>query len=127
MPKGPVPAQYHDILNSTGLAHVATIGPDGRPQSNPVWFAWDGEHVLLSFTESKKKYQNLLKNPAIALSITDPANPLRYIEIRGKLESSELDEGNALIDGIATKYTGAPWAWGQPGEVRLKGVIAVES
>ncbi len=38
-----IPEEYRDVLNTTALAHVATIGPDGAPQSNPVWFDWDGE------------------------------------------------------------------------------------
>lgn len=32
-----VPASHADLLESTALAHVATIGPDGAPQNNPVW------------------------------------------------------------------------------------------
>ena len=38
MPRGEVPERYRDILASTALGPLATIGPDGRPQVNPVWF-----------------------------------------------------------------------------------------
>ena len=31
------------ILHSKEFAHLATIGPDGAPQSSPMWFLWDGE------------------------------------------------------------------------------------
>lgn len=27
---------YEDLLESTALVHVATIGPHGEPQNNPV-------------------------------------------------------------------------------------------
>ncbi len=127
MPKGPVPAQFHDILESTGLAHVATIGRDGRPQNNPVWFLWDGEHVLLSFIEAKQKYQNLLKNPAVAISIADPNNPYHYVELRGRLVSTEVDEDRAFIDTIAKKYTGQPFGLHKEGEVRLRSVVEIDS
>ena len=60
MPKGPVPARFHDILQSTTVAHLATIGADGRPQVNPVWFLWDGEHVLLSVKGIAVKYHNIV-------------------------------------------------------------------
>ena len=40
MPKGAVPERYLDILASTALGHLATIGPYGRPQVNPVQFLW---------------------------------------------------------------------------------------
>jgi hypothetical protein len=36
MPAGEVPERYRDILASSALGHLATIGPDGRPQVNPV-------------------------------------------------------------------------------------------
>ncbi len=40
-----VPASHRYLLGSTALATVATIGPDGGPQVNPVWFLWDGESL----------------------------------------------------------------------------------
>ena len=33
-----IPEGYEDLLESTALVHVATIGPHGEPQNNPVWF-----------------------------------------------------------------------------------------
>ena len=37
-----IPERFLDLLESRVLAHVATIGPSDEPQSNPVWFGWDG-------------------------------------------------------------------------------------
>src|SRR6266704_2088187 len=58
--------QYIDLLESEALAHVATIGPKGEPQSNPVWFDWDGTYILFSQTKDRafinamaKKYLGL--------------------------------------------------------------------
>ena len=53
-----IPSSHADLLDSSALAHVATIGPDGAPQSNPVWFGWDGTHVLFSQTTGRQKYRN---------------------------------------------------------------------
>ena len=78
-----IPASHADLLETTALAHVATIGPDGLPQNNPVWFGWDGTHVLFSQTTGRQKYRNPQANPAVALSIVDSTNPYRYLEIRG--------------------------------------------
>jgi len=33
-----IPEAYTDLLTSTALAHVATTGPHGEPQSHPVVF-----------------------------------------------------------------------------------------
>ena len=37
-----IPEGYHNLLISTAVAHVATIGLRGEPQSTPVWVGWDG-------------------------------------------------------------------------------------
>ncbi len=79
MPKGEVPERYLDILASTALGHLATIGLDGRPQVNPVWFLADGHSVYLSVKPETAKYRNLRTNPAVAMSVGDLARPDRYV------------------------------------------------
>jgi PPOX class probable F420-dependent enzyme len=69
-----IPERYHDLLVSTALAHIATIGPRGEPQSTPVWFGWDYTYIRFSQTKRQQKYRNLLRVPHVALSIVDPNN-----------------------------------------------------
>jgi PPOX class probable F420-dependent enzyme len=104
--KPPVPEDYKNLLSSTALAHVATIGPKDEPQSNPVWFDWDGEHVKFSQTKTRQKYRNLNRHPRIALSIVDPQNPMRYLEIRGEVTQIEEDPELDFINSMAKKYLG---------------------
>ena len=52
-----IPDSHKDILESTALAHVATLGPSGEPQSNPVWFDWNGGHLKFSQTKMRQKYR----------------------------------------------------------------------
>ena len=94
---------HQDLLGSTALAHVATIGPHGEPQNNPVWFDWDGEHVKFSQTKARQKYRNLNRDPRIALSIVDPEDPYRYLEIRGVVERIDEDPDRAFINAMAKK------------------------
>jgi PPOX class probable F420-dependent enzyme len=120
-----IPETHKDLLKSKALAHIATIGPKGEPQSNPVWFDWDGEHVLFSQTKTRQKYQNLRRDPRVALSIVDPANPYRYLEIRGVVTEIKEDADNAFIDSMALKYAGAPkYTGNRPGDERV--VVVVE-
>jgi PPOX class probable F420-dependent enzyme len=115
-----IPPSHADILDSKALAHVATIGPDGTPQNNPVWFGWDGTHVLFSQTTGRQKYRNLKANPAVALSIVDEANPYRYLEIRGVVDEIVDDPGNAFINSMAKKYIDQDeYPWHQPGDQRV--------
>src|SRR5262245_41064660 len=100
-----IPEHYLDLLQATALAHVATIGPKREPQSTPVWFGWDGTHILFSQTTGRQKYCNLLRDPRIALSIVDPANPYRFIEVRGNVLRIDEDPDYRFLNSMTKKYT----------------------
>ena len=127
MPKGAVPERYRDILASKALGHLATIGADGRPQVNPIWFISDGQHVSLSLRPETTKYRNLRANPAVAMSVVDLAEPDRYVEIRGDVIEFELYETLAWVNQLARKYTGADYTKGRDGEPRYKVVIRIDA
>lgn len=113
-----IPESHRDILDKKGLAHIATIGPHGEPESNPVWYGWDGTYLKFSNTKGRQKYKNLLRNPRVAASIVDPDNPYRYLEIRGIAEIED-DTDRSFIDEMAQKYLGRDYPWAQPGEERV--------
>ena len=127
MPQGQVPARFHDLLESTTLGHLATVDARGRPQVNPVWFLWDGEHVLLSLRASAQKYKNLRRHPYLAISFLDPARPERYVEIRGEVVEWELYLDLTFVNQLARKYTGADYTRGYAGEERYKVTVRVNS
>ncbi|QIN79286.1 TIGR03618 family F420-dependent PPOX class oxidoreductase [Rubrobacter marinus] len=115
-----IPEGSEDLLSSTALAHVATIGPGGEPQNNPVWFDWDGQHLKFSQTKGRQKYRNLGRDPRIALSIVDPGNPYRYLEVRGEVEKIEEDPNLDFINAMAKKYLGVDdYPYHQPGDERV--------
>jgi PPOX class probable F420-dependent enzyme len=120
-----IPADKLDLLQRKALADVATIGPHGEPQVNPVWFGWDGTYVKFSQTTGRQKFRNLQRDNRIALSIVDPENPFRYLEIRGTVARVDPDPDEAFIDEMANKYLGVEkYPWSQPGDERV--VIVVE-
>lgn len=122
-----IPDDYSDLLDSTALAHVATVGPHGEPQTTPVWFGWDGEFLQFSQTTARQKYRNVGRDPRIALSIVDQTNPYRYLEVRGTVERIDPDPDNAFINSMAKKYMDqAVYPWHQPGDERVVIVIRPE-
>jgi PPOX class probable F420-dependent enzyme len=122
-----IPEKFEDLLNSTALAHVATVGPKGEPQNNPVWFDWDGERIRFSQLPVRQKYRNIQREPRVALSIVDPANPYRYLEVRGVVERVEPDRDGAFMNKLAKKYTGQDtYAGAPPGEGRVTVVVKPE-
>lgn len=126
MPSGPVPERFADLLASRNLGHLATVDADGRPQVNPVWFIATAEHLYLSVKADTAKLRNLRGNPAVALSIVDPANPARYVELRGTVTDLELFDTLAWVNHLAMKYTGAAFTGGRDGEHRYKVTIRID-
>jgi PPOX class probable F420-dependent enzyme len=125
-----IPDNYKDLLEpkSKTFAHVATIGPHGEPQSNPVWFDWDGTYIRFSQTKTRQKYRNLQRDPHIALSIIDPTNPYRYLEVRGKVVRIDEDPNNAFINSMAKKYLNQDvYPWHRPGDERVVIVVQPEA
>ncbi len=122
-----IPVGYEDLLESTALAHVATIGPNGEPQVNPVWFGTQDGYIVFSQTTNRQKYRNLQRDARIALSIVDPGNPYRYLEIRGVVERIDPDPDNAFINSMAKKYLGEDvYPWHNPGDERVVVVVRPE-
>lgn len=109
-----------DLLDATVVAHLATTRPDGSLQNNPVWFEWDGRSIKISQTRARQKMRNLEHDPHVALSMTDPANPYRYLEVRGLVEKIEDDVDREFIDHLAERYMGQrPYPNHQPEDERV--------
>ena len=127
-----IPESHKDLLERPLIAHLATLRPDGSLQSNPVWYGWDGSVLKFSISTMHQKHRNVVANPVVALSIVDPDNALRYLEVRGVIDSVEPDTGggeffmylNARYEGPFTEslyptaggiYTMRPTATSQQG------------
>jgi PPOX class probable F420-dependent enzyme len=127
MPKSPVPVEFRDLLESTELAHLATVDAHGKPQVNPIWFIWDGTHLLLGVQEATAKYRNLRRNPHLAVSILDPGNPFRYIELRGKVIDFHLYEDLSFVNELSRKYTGKDYPPESMGLRRYRLTVEIDS
>ena len=127
MPSGPVPERFHDLLVGTALGSLATVGAEGRPQVNPVWFIAEPDRFFLSMKGDTAKLRNVRANPHVALSIGDPRQPFRYVELRGTVVGLELFETVAWVNELARKYTGADFTGGVDGEQRYKVTVRVDS
>jgi PPOX class probable F420-dependent enzyme len=94
--------------------------PDGSPQVTPVWVDFDGTHVLVNSARGRQKDKNMQKNGRVALSILDPDNPYRYLQIMGKVADITEEGADAHIDKMAKKYLGKDsYPYRNPQEVRV--------
>ncbi|WP_344864287.1 PPOX class F420-dependent oxidoreductase [Amycolatopsis ultiminotia] len=103
---GVIPDRLSDLLTRPLFANVATVREDGTPQVNPMWFAWDGQFLRFTHTNFRRKFRNISANPAVAVSIVDPDDPYRYIEVRGVVERIDPDPTGSLFTELNKRYDG---------------------
>jgi PPOX class probable F420-dependent enzyme len=99
-----VPESHVDLLEKPLFAHLATVRPDGGPQSSVMWFAWDGSRIRLTHTRTRQKFANLTNEPRVALSIADPDDQYRFLEIRGSVEEIKEDPGAEFYRSLQRRY-----------------------
>ena len=116
-----IPSSHADLLGSKkAFAQLATLNVDGSPQVTPVWVDYDGTHVRFNTAKGRLKDKNLRRNPSVALAISDPDNPYRYVQVRGRVTEVTESGADAHIDSLAKKYLGQDkYPYRQAGEVRV--------
>ncbi|MFF5229462.1 pyridoxamine 5'-phosphate oxidase family protein [Dactylosporangium sp. NPDC000521] len=98
------------LVEDVNYAHIATLLPDGSPHSVPVWIDREGDRLAVLTGPGSRKARNIARDPRVAISIVDHAQPYATALIRGRVtEVLDGDEAWRVIDRIATKYTGAPY------------------
>jgi PPOX class probable F420-dependent enzyme len=116
----PIPEKFLDLFQLKAFANLATIMPDGSPQVTPVWLDYDGNRVVINSAKGRVKDRNMRRNPKVALSIMDPENPYRYLEIRGHVSEITEEGGDQHIDKLAKKYLEVDtYPHRAPGEIRV--------
>jgi PPOX class probable F420-dependent enzyme len=115
-----IPKAYLDLFSKPAFAHLVTLMPDGSPQVTPVWVDLDGNTVIINTAKGRLKDRNMKRDPRVALAVSDPANPYRYVQVRGRVAEISEDGGDAHIDKMAKKYLNQDtYPYRQSGEVRV--------
>ena len=120
-----VSAEVKTLIDGPNFAHLATLMPDGSPQSVPVWVGREREHLLICTSENSLKAKNMRRDPRVALSIIDFHDPYREVQLRGRVVERRPDDDCKYIDAISRKYTAKPFPFREP-EGRVALVVAIE-
>ena len=112
------------LLDGRHFAVLATINPDGGPQTSAMWLGRDGDDVLFSTVAGRRKHRNLLRDPRASVTVLDSADPYNYVELRGSVTFAE-DVGRAFDIGLSWSYDGKDPDEDPPDAVRLVGRIVV--
>src|SRR5579872_6000662 len=88
-----VPEKYRDLFEKPAFCHLVTLMPDGSPQVTPVWCDLQNGAIVINTAKGRLKDRNMRRDPRVALEVSDPANPYRYLQIRGRV--TEVTEKGA--------------------------------
>lgn len=105
------PENFLDLLDpaSRALLYLATMMPDGSPQVTPVWFDTDNDHILINTNEGRVKDKNMKARKSVAMVIQDPADPYRYLGIRGVVVDYIREGADEHIAMLSMRYDNKPW------------------
>jgi PPOX class probable F420-dependent enzyme len=115
-----IPESHKDLFNKPAFGSFTTLMTDGSPQTTPVWVDFENGKVIVNTALGRQKDQNVRRDPRVAITLMDPENPYRYLEIRGKVQEITQDGAENHIDKMAKKYLGKDkYPWARPGEHRV--------
>ena len=122
-----IPNEFRDLFAKRAYASLGTLRSDGWPQVTPVWCDADGDFVIINTAKGRHQDKNIHNDARVALIITDPGNPYRYLEIRGRAVEVPGSLADAHLDRMAKRYLGTEtYTYKQAGEVRVMYKIQVE-
>jgi PPOX class probable F420-dependent enzyme len=108
-PAKPIPPDVRDLLESPNYVHLSTLRRDGSPRNHVVWVGLEGDAVLVCTTDLSWKARDMRRDPRVAMSVIDPANPYRMAALQGRVIEVRPDEECKYMDVISMKYTSAPF------------------
>lgn len=117
-----IPENFLDLLTGPIYAVLTTVSPEGQPENTVVWCSWDGEYVLVNTVIGRRKEQNARHNPHVAVTVIDPTNPYRWMDVRGVVAEFVPDTDYANIDAHAKLYQGVDHYYGGVAPANLRGV-----
>jgi PPOX class probable F420-dependent enzyme len=113
------------LVDGKNYAILATINPDGSPQTSVLWVGRDGNDLLFSTVAGRVKHRNMERDPRVSVTVLDSADPENYVELRGRV-SMTPDVGRALDTRLSWKYDGRDPGEDRPGAVRIVVRMVVE-
>jgi PPOX class probable F420-dependent enzyme len=108
MAQPPVPSEIDAFLRRPNPAVIATLQPDGGPNSVATWYLWEDGRVLVNMDASRARLAWMRADPRVALTVLSE-DWYTHVSLRGRVMSIEHDEDLADIDRLAIHYGRGPY------------------
>jgi PPOX class probable F420-dependent enzyme len=106
------------LIDDPNFGIVATLNPDGSPQTSVLWIKRDGDDLLFCTVRGRRKERNMARDPRVSVTVLNDADGYEYIEIRGTASITE-EGGRELINELSHKYDGKDFQTEPPSVVRV--------
>ncbi|MEV7729304.1 TIGR03618 family F420-dependent PPOX class oxidoreductase [Streptomyces sp. NPDC087917] len=120
-----LPPELVALLRGPSTCYLATLMADGSPQLTQTWVDTDGVNIVINSVDTHVKVRNVRRDPRVAVTISDPAAPARYFQVRGEVVDTTTEGAVEHIEDLSQRYLGRPYPWfGGTDEVRVRLTIA---
>jgi PPOX class probable F420-dependent enzyme len=103
-----IPASHRDLVECPPVAALTTVNPNGYPHTSVVWCDFYDGCIRVNTMRGFVKDRNMRRNPRVTLLCYEPHEPLRYLEIRGRVVDITESGAGEHLDRLASTYTGRP-------------------
>ena len=110
------------FFRGQNFGHIATLGADGSPHSVAVWIDTEDGRARFNSSDGSAHMKHLARDPRIAISVHDQANPYQAITLIGTAVLTH-DGADEHVDALTRKYMDLerfPDEWRAPGTRRVK-------
>ena len=74
------------LLDGPNVAVLATLMPDGCPQTTAVWVRRAGQDLVFATTPTVK-LSNIRRDPRVSVTVCDRDDPYNELNLRGRVTS----------------------------------------
>ena len=101
------PDERKKFLAEHRLCVVGYARVGGPPALSPVYYAVDGDDLLISTTASREKAKAIKRNPDVSVCVLGEAMPFPYLTVygRGRIEDANVVE---TMMKVGERMTGSP-------------------
>jgi PPOX class probable F420-dependent enzyme len=100
-----LPERLRDFLAVPRFATISTVSPDGSPHQAVVWYALDGDDLLVNSRVERRWPMNLARDPRISAAVYEMERPYHWVGLTGRAElEHEGDQATEDIMAFARRY-----------------------
>src|SRR5512145_3097557 len=107
-PASPFGRRVHDRFRDEEVIWLTTVGRDGTPQPNPVWFVWQATEEILTYnTPTAHRLAHIAARPAVSLHFNSAADGNDVVVARGIAERADNEPPPQESPAYLAKYRAA--------------------